>query len=172
MTPHSMARDLMEENALILGEPVCWKSNRPAVSWNRERHCLSHARRSRRAAFGVNSSIHTYNFYIPFFPLSTFSSLLSSASPLLRHPSRPSLDRHVLQILRHVGSMVMWSVWCMRVRVIRFRLHEPTLLLDSCLLPDLPGGLLQAKVALLVGASCAKAQPHDGRPRPPLEQQD
>lgn len=42
----------------------------------------------------------------------------------------------------------------------------------SCLLPDVPGSLLEARVAFLVCASAAKSQAHNGWPRPPLEQQD
>lgn len=43
---------------------------------------------------------------------------------------------------------------------------------NSCLPPDLPSRLLQARVALLVRPPRAKAQSNDGRPRSPLEQQD
>lgn len=44
---------------------------------------------------------------------------------------------------------------------------------SSCgMLPDVPSGLLQTEVALLISAPRAEAQAHDGRPRSPLEQQD
>lgn len=43
---------------------------------------------------------------------------------------------------------------------------------DSCLLPNLPSGLLEAEVALFVCSTCTESEAHDGRPRPSLEQQD
>lgn len=43
---------------------------------------------------------------------------------------------------------------------------------SSCLLPDLPSGLLEAVVALFVGAPRAEAKADDGWPRPPLEKKD
>lgn len=57
--------------------------------------------------------------------------------------------------------------------VLEFGVGSPLLdHLESCLLPDVPGRLLEARVALLVCAPSAESEAHDGWPRPPLEQQD